>query len=224
MGSDNHDSSGAHEKMLKPSPEDKKPANAIPEQEKSFLKRLTVEPVVFFYITACILVNLTNQNLNIQKACRVNLDLNDSVCTSLDNKDSSNSSDSEIQVQKLVANMLIWQTILQNSIPTIFVIFLGSWSDRNRRRRPCILLPIYGELIKNIGLLICVYFFDQLPMEISGLWQSLPIALTGYWVVMFMAVFAYVGDTSSVSLTHTSVLFISDWILPYQSITDKNNY
>ncbi|XP_050443837.1 solute carrier family 46 member 3-like [Adelges cooleyi] len=198
MGSDNHESDEAHVAMLKPSPGEEKISNTEAEQKKPFLKRLTVEPILLPYIVACVLVNLTNQNLNIQKACRVNLDLSKRVCASLDHQDSSNSSDtSELQVQKLVANMLIWQTILQNSIPTVFVIFLGSWSDRNRRRRPCMLLPLYGELIKNIGLFICVYFFDELPMQVSGLWQSLPIALTGYWVVMFMAVFSYVGDIST---------------------------
>ncbi|XP_050525543.1 uncharacterized protein LOC126896640 isoform X2 [Daktulosphaira vitifoliae] len=168
--------------------------------KKTSVKHINVEPVIFFYIIACGLASLTNQNLNIQKACRVNLRFNKSVCNELDlkNFDFAYFTGEEIRVQKLVADMLVWQTILQNSIPTIFVIFLGSWSDRNRRRRPCMLLPIFGEIIKNLGLMVCVYFFDQLPMEISGLWQSLPIALTGHWVVLFMSVYSYVGDISTV--------------------------
>lgn len=169
---------------------------------KSFLKNITVEPMLFPYLIASILVILVNQNLNIQKACRVNLNLSHDVCEELVNKDKNSVflTDSEVMVQKLVANMLIWQTILQSSVPTVFVLFLGSWSDRNRLRRPCMLLPIYGEVVRNIGLLVCVYFFDELPMEVSGLWQSLTIAVTGYWTVMFMAVFSYIGDVSTVSL------------------------
>lgn len=174
--------------------------NGLPVH-KQILQNVTVEPVLFPYMIASILVILTNQNLNIQKACRVDLNLTAEVCKGLEDKDSNSTSldDSEVAVQKLVADMLIWQTILQNSIPAVFVIFLGSWSDRNRLRRPCMLLPIYGEIVRNIGLMVCVYYFDELPMNVSGLWQALPIAVTGYWAVIFMSVFAYVGDVSTVS-------------------------
>lgn len=168
---------------------------------QTVLRNLTVEPMLFPYLIASILVILANQNLNIQKACRVDLKLSTDVCDDLENKDKSSAmlTDSEITVQKLVADMLIWQTILQSSVPAVFVLFLGSWSDRNRLRRPCMLLPVYGEVARNLGLLVCVYFFDELPMNVTGLWQSLPIAVTGYWTVMYMAVFSYVGDHSTVS-------------------------
>lgn len=168
---------------------------------KLALRYLDVELMMFPYLIATILVILANQNLNIQKACRVELELGTEVCDDLENKDKNSSllTDSEIAVQKLVADMLIWQTILQSSVPAVFVLFLGSWSDRNRLRRPCMLLPIYGELVRNVGLLVCVYYFDQLPMQLTGLWQSLPIAVTGYWTVLYMAVFSYVGDHSTVS-------------------------
>lgn len=167
---------------------------------KAVFQNITVEPMLFPYLIASILVILTNQNLNIQKACRVDLNLSTEICTGLENKDknSSNLTSSEIMVQKLVADMLIWQTILQNSIPAVLVLFLGSWSDRNRLRRPCMLLPIYGEIVRNLGMLVCVFYFDQLPMAVSGLWQALPIALSGYWTVIFMAIFSYIGDISTV--------------------------
>lgn len=170
---------------------------------KALMLNITVEPMLFPYLIASILVLLTNQNLNIQKACRVDLNLSTDVCIGLENKDknSSNLISSEIMVQKLVADMLIWQTILQNSVPAVLVLFLGSWSDRNRLRRPCMLLPVYGEILRNLGMLVCVFYFDQLPMAVTGLWQSLPIAFTGYWTVIFMAIFSYIGDISSVRIS-----------------------
>lgn len=177
------------------------PAAARRPAYKSILDNVTVEPMLFPYLIASILVLLANQNLNIQKACRVDLSLSVDVCAELENKgqNSTASTDSEITVQKLVANMLIWQTIVQSTVPAVFVLFLGSWSDRNRLRRPCMLLPIYGEMVRNAGLLVCVYYFDQIPMAATGLWQALPVAVTGYWTVMFMAVFSYIGDISTVS-------------------------
>lgn len=169
---------------------------------KSFVNNITVEPMLIPYLIATILVLLTNQNLNLQKACRVNLKLSNEICNDLENKENSSVTltNSEIMVQKLVADMLVWQTILQNSFPAVFVLFLGSWSDRNRLRRPCMLLPIYGEIVKNLGLLFCVHFFDEISMDLTGLFQSLPTAISGYWVFMFMAIFSYIGDVSTVSI------------------------
>lgn len=167
----------------------------------TLLKNVTVEPMMFPYLVATVLVILANQNLNIQKACQTELDLSLEVCTALEDKDKDPTgelADSEVAVQKLVADMLIWQTVLQNAVPAVFVLFLGSWSDRNRWRRPCMLLPIYGEIAKNFGLLVCVYYFQSIGMNVTGLWQSLPMAITGYWTVMFMAVMSYIGDISTV--------------------------
>lgn len=167
---------------------------------KSLLDNTTVEPMMIPYFIATILVLLTNQNLNLQKACRVDLNLSRGVCDDLEGKQKSSVAltASEITVQKLVADMLVWQTVLQNGVPAVLVLFLGSWSDRNRLRRPCMLLPIYGEIVKNVGLLLCVHFFDELPMEATGLVQTLPMAVSGHWVVMFMAIFSYIGDVSTV--------------------------
>lgn len=187
-------------KIVVVAPPSPPPQPARPAVYKSLLDNVTVEPMLLPYLIASILVLLANQNLNIQKACRVELDLDVNVCAELENKEKNSSTytGSEIAVQKLVANMLIWQTIIQSSVPAMFVLFLGSWSDRNRLRRPCMLLPIYGEMVRNAGLLVCVYYFDQIPMAATGLWQSLPVAVTGYWTVLFMAVFAYIGDISTV--------------------------
>lgn len=36
-------------------------------------------------------------------------------------------------------------------------------------------------------------------MEVAGLVESIPPAMTGGWMTMFMAVFSYVGDVTTVS-------------------------
>lgn len=38
---------------------------------------------------------------------------------------------------------------------------LGSWSDRHRRRKPCMLIPLIGEMLSAVGLLLCVYFSNS---------------------------------------------------------------
>lgn len=116
----------------------------------------------------------------------------------------------EVVVQELVADMIIWKTIVQSSIPSVLIIFIGSWSDRNHKRKPCMLIPIIGEFLTSIGLLLCTYYFYELPMEVAGLVESVPPAMTGGWMTMFMAVFSYVGDVTTVS---AGALYLSKYII-----------
>ncbi|KAF0767383.1 Solute carrier family 46 member 3 [Aphis craccivora] len=168
---------------------------------KYVFRNITVEPLLAFFQVSSVLSTLTTQNLNLQKACRVNLKLSDDVCDGLENKNMSFYADQEVQVQQQVADMLIWQTIIQSSIPCILVIFIGSWSDRNGKRKPCMLVPVVGEIIRNIGLLICVFYFNELKMEVAGLVESIPTSMAGGLTVLYLAAFSYIGDISSVSKT-----------------------
>lgn len=164
------------------------------------IKNITVEPLLAFFIVSSVLGNLTTQNLNLQKSCRVNLNMSDVICTALEKRIKANYTQAEeARVQELVTDMTIWQSVIQHTIPSIFVIFIGSWSDRTGKRKPVLLLPIIGELVRVLGLLICVYYFYELPMEVAGLVESLPSSLTGGWMIMFLAVFTYIADVTTVS-------------------------
>ncbi|XP_050538920.1 solute carrier family 46 member 3-like [Daktulosphaira vitifoliae] len=173
---------------------------SVTSKAKFLFKHCTVEPMLGCYIVSSVLTSLATQNLNLQKACRVNLRLNESICYALENKNTVNFAKEELMVQELVADMIIWKTIMQSSIPSILITFVGSWSDRNHKRKPCMLVPIIGEFLTSIGLLVCTYYFYELPMEVAGLVESIPPAMTGGWMTMFMAVFSYVGDVSSVKM------------------------
>uniref|UniRef100_A0A2H8TM94 Solute carrier family 46 member 3 n=1 Tax=Melanaphis sacchari TaxID=742174 RepID=A0A2H8TM94_9HEMI len=165
---------------------------------KFIFDHCTIEPMFGCYIMTSVLTGLCTQNLNLQKACRVNLKLENSTCSALDNRNSDDYAKEEVMVQELVADMIIWKTIVQSSIPMVLIIFIGSWSDRNHKRKPCMLIPIVGELLTSIGLLFCTYYFYEFPVEVVGLVESLPPAMTGGWMTMVMAIFSYIGDVSSV--------------------------
>ncbi|VVC29234.1 Hypothetical protein CINCED_3A024610 [Cinara cedri] len=165
---------------------------------KYVFQNITVEPLLAFFQVSSVLSALTTQNLNLKKACRVNLQMDDEVCFGLENKNISSFVTEEVQVQQAVADMLIWQTVIQSSIPCVLVIFIGSWSDRNRKRKPCMLVPVLGELMRNAGLLLCVFYFYELPMEVAGLVESVPTSLTGGLTVLYLAAFSYMGDISSI--------------------------
>lgn len=177
---------------------------------KRALLAVHVEPFVCCYVLSRTLMMLATQNLSLQKACRVNLRLANDTCAALANIKASGGGGSteaatalnvdEVATQRLVADMFVWQLVIQNSVPCVLAVFVGSWSDRKRRRVPCMLAPVAGELVRVVGLLACVHFFDALPMEAVGLVEALPTSLAGGRMVLFNAVFSYVGDVTTVSI------------------------
>lgn len=57
--------------------------------------------------------------------------------------------------------------------------------SRHGRRKPCMLIPILGELITAIGLMLCTYF-ENTPMEVAGVTEALFPGLTGKYSLYFM--------------------------------------
>ncbi|XP_025410659.1 uncharacterized protein LOC112683722 isoform X2 [Sipha flava] len=182
----------------------------FPSWAVDVLRNVTVEPLLGVFQLSMILSSLTTQNLNLQKACRVNMALDEATCGALrGNRNGTFYRDEEIGAQQLVAGMMVWQNVIQNAVPCALVVFIGSWSDRHCRRKPFMLMPILGELVRNVGLIVCVFYFYELPMEVAGLVESVPSSVTGSLPVLFLAVFAYVGDISTVENRTLRVGFVT---------------
>lgn len=165
---------------------------------KVVYSNITVEPMLALYMIGSIIANLATQNLNLEKACRVNIGYRDEVCIALEKRETTDYSGEEEAVQKLVASMAIWKTLIQSAIPAVLILFFGGWSDRHSRRKPFLLFPILGEFLTSIGLIVNTFFFYELPMEVAGITEAIFPAMTGGWMTMFMAVFSYIADVTSV--------------------------
>lgn len=170
------------------------------EKGKYIIGNITVEPLMAGYIMPCVLAMLATQNLNLEKACRVNLRYDERVCNALTARQTANYTAEETEVQQLVARMTIWKTALQSSLPCILMLFLGAWSDRHGRRKPCMLLPLTGEFVTCISLILCTYFYFEVPMEVVGFVEAIFPAITGGWFIMFMAAFSYIADVTTVEM------------------------
>uniref|UniRef100_A0A1A9WCM0 Major facilitator superfamily (MFS) profile domain-containing protein n=1 Tax=Glossina brevipalpis TaxID=37001 RepID=A0A1A9WCM0_9MUSC len=160
------------------------------------IENITVEPIVGAYIMPSVLSNLATQNLNLEKACRVNMNYNEEICDALTRRETANYTLEEETIQRMVAHMVAWKTVIQSVFPCLLILFWGSWSDRHHRRKPCILIPIVGEFLATVGLMLCV-FFENTPMEAAGLSEAIFPALTGGWFVMLMGVFSYIADITT---------------------------
>jgi hypothetical protein len=90
-------------------------------------KNVTIEPMLSFYIMPSVLASLATQNLNLEKACRVNLAYGDVVCDALSARNTANYTEEEKQVQQLVAGMQGWKTVLQSLMPCLLILF---WYER----------------------------------------------------------------------------------------------
>lgn len=155
---------------------------------------ITVEPVLCLYILPAFIAPIAVQNLQIQMACRVNLQLNDTICSDLL---SLNNTNYEKDVQVQVTGMIPWKTPLSTAIPSILVLFFGSYSDRHKKRKPFLMMPLFGEFISTICFMFCAMNITKWPMEVAGLAESLFPALTGSLTIMMMSVYSYIAEVSN---------------------------
>lgn len=160
-------------------------------------ENITLEPVLAFYVIPGSLSRLATQNLNLDKACRVNKGFGDTVCDALIAKEGTLYQAEEVEVQQLIASMEVWKNVLLTAIPSLLIIFLGAWSDRTGKRKFCILLPIVGDLLMLLSNILNAYFFYELPVQVTMFLEAFFPAVTGGWITTYMGAFSYISDISS---------------------------
>lgn len=167
-------------------------------QKLKFVKsNITVEPVLAFFVMPSVLAMLATQNLNLDKACRVNLGFGDEVCTALRLRKRANYTLEEDEVQKLIASVQAWKSVVHTAVPTVLMLFIGAWSDKTGKRKICMLMPIFGEFMTCILNMMNTYFFYQVPVEWTVFMEVIFPSLTGGWYTMFLGTFSYLGDITS---------------------------
>ncbi|CAG4936871.1 unnamed protein product [Colias eurytheme] len=160
-------------------------------------QNITVEPLLAGLIIPSVISRFAMNNFNLDKACRVNFQFGDDICDALVKKSSNNYSTYERQVQTLISSIDIWRSVINTALPCIIIMFLGAWSDRTGKRKLCILLPISGEVMTSVNNIVNVFFFYEIPLEVTIFLETFFTAVTGGWVTMFLGVFSYISDITS---------------------------
>lgn len=168
----------------------------LKEKIKNIKDNITLEPVLACFVIPGTLARLATQNLNLDKACRVNKNYGDKVCDALIAREGKYQEE-ELAVQELIASMEIWKNILLTAIPSLLILFLGAWSDKTRKRKICILLPIVGDLLMCLSNILNAYYFYELPVQITMFMEAIFPAITGGWVSTYMGIFSYISDITS---------------------------
>ncbi|KAG1972323.1 solute carrier family [Pimephales promelas] len=152
---------------------------------KEKLRRVvTVEPVIFFYMTSSFIVTPAYQQMVIIKVCQELLK-NETLCSDPEHHKGGE----EIETSASYIILLFNATLSLVSIPP--AITLGSWSDR-AGRRSVMALPSLLSLLSG-GLLLAVALLGN----ISVYWTLLAAALTGLTgghVSIFLSSFSYLAD------------------------------
>lgn len=165
---------------------------------KIVFSNITVEPMLLCYTFPSIMCMYAVQNLNLEKVCRVNLNYTTEVCDAMYLRNKSGYSDeAEKEVQKYVAAMNGLKNGLTSFLPPIMLLFLGSWSDRHGKRKPCMLLALVGDGTSAVLCLFSVFFYYELPVEFNVFAEGIPQGLAGSWLMMHMAVSSYISCVSN---------------------------
>lgn len=161
----------------------------------------TVEPFLLCYVLPIAISALAVNKLNTEKACRVDLNYTEEICTKALNGDTDDDNITKIaqtEALKLVADMQSWQSPVQSSIPAIVVLFVGAWSDRTGNRKTLMLIPILGEIVSSLGLLLATYFFLEWPLWVTALIEAVPSALSGGQTIALMGSYSYISDVTTI--------------------------
>ncbi|KAK5647378.1 hypothetical protein RI129_002270 [Pyrocoelia pectoralis] len=163
---------------------------------------ITIEPLLCCYLMASVLCGPALTNLELEKACKANEGYNDTVCDAIIGgtfKEENFTNENDL-VQQHIIKMHSWQSPLQSVMPIILVLFLGSYSDRHKIRKPFLLLPIFGEFFAVAGCILCVIFMRELPLEFQGFAQTIVPSFLGGPTMIIMASFAYIADVSTLEM------------------------
>ncbi|KOB70346.1 putative adenylate cyclase [Operophtera brumata] len=188
---------GIEELPLKTTEENIKTKITLSDRINYIKENITIEPVILCYAIPGDLVKLATQNLNLDKACRVNMNYGDTICDALIARQQNKYSKEELAVQQLVATMESWKNVIYTAIPCLLILFIGAWSDRTRKRKICILLPIIGDLLMCLSNMLNVYFFNELPLHVTMFFEAFLPAITGGPMTLYMGAFAFLSDATS---------------------------
>lgn len=102
---------------------------------KNLWREITVEPCLFTYMLCTALSSFAVQNMHLEKACRVNLDYGEEMCDRIQRRNVTGLENETKEIETLVAKAVAWKFPLQTAIPAVMVLFIGAWSDKNKKGR-----------------------------------------------------------------------------------------
>lgn len=166
---------------------------------KIFRNYFTVEPYLICYIIPLSITYLAVQKFNTEKACRTDLAYNQTICDLIQSGE-TNDNVTELALSRttqIAADILTWKEPLQKFIPAILMLNIGAWSDRTGNRKYLMLIPIFGEMLSTVGLLLATHYFTEWPLWVTGVIDVITSSLTGGYSIALAGCFSYLADVTT---------------------------
>ncbi|XP_011268476.2 thymic stromal cotransporter homolog [Camponotus floridanus] len=183
--------------------------NRIYKQFFEWIKHISVEPAMWFYMLAFMFTSVVEQDFFRHKACRVDHGYSEEICSKLND---NNNTAIKTEVQITVSEFHQWDDIAGHVMPIILAMFFGNWSDRRGRKLPLV-LGLTGKFIYSFMIVINTVM-DSWNLNMVVYTATLPMSLLGGDVAIFASCFAYISDISSVKqrtmrITILDVIYLS---------------
>ena len=154
---------------------------------RRFAVLFAVKPLTIIYGLQWAITGPVSTQLWLDRTCSVNLGFNQTICQNL-----THFPDYENMVQKQVTQYNVIGGYIENAPSILITILLGPMSDHGRKL--LMYLPFFGHVLSGTFYLVFVYF-DTWPAQL--LWVSSIYNLFGGYVVLQIAMYGYIGDTTT---------------------------
>src|SRR6266576_7175015 len=150
---------------------------------------VTVEPAMVFYFFTHVIVEYDNINMYLQISCRNNAISEDDLNTPCDD---------EKRGILFVSNMDSSYKYFMSSAMIIYLMAASRWSDAaGKRRKPLIIIPIFGQIVQIVSLLFHSYFWYWSPTA-AVLSNMIIQVSSGGFMLCLHTCSTYLSDITSV--------------------------
>ncbi|XP_064107395.1 lysosomal proton-coupled steroid conjugate and bile acid symporter SLC46A3-like [Macrobrachium nipponense] len=153
------------------------------------VKNITVEPLMFLNVMAWTIQTTLVTNMVLEKECEYKYRETAAACQNLTDLPLNVTAD----IQKTATTVMMVQEVVANLPAVLYVLVLGTWSDKYGRKLP-MLLPFVGSFLASLIYMANAYAW-WLPAELIIL-AGIPQGLSGGLITLLMATYAYISDIS----------------------------
>ncbi|XP_046384261.1 proton-coupled folate transporter-like isoform X2 [Ischnura elegans] len=150
-------------------------------------RHLTVEPSFLLVAYSLALFEAPFQDLLLQRICQQTSEVPFEWCEALPEHPTA-----EAVIHPRAATLLMVGGLMETVLPAMTSCLAGAWSDRAGSRKPLIVIPLTGYILK-FALLAAIMSVPWVPVE-CFLIGYVPVAISGGFTTLFGAVTSVVAD------------------------------
>ncbi|QKE44481.1 hypothetical protein Yalta_034 [Yalta virus] len=165
-------------------------------RRKSWYKKISVEPIVFFFSLSYYLLENAKKVMLFDKICKIDLNYTNEVCDVLNEYHNQSLYEKIIfNVEKEVVDIITTEEKCITICSLILAYFMGAFSDIYGRKI-FILVGLIGKLFYSFVLILISFIpCSSKYFLITG---TVPVSVIGYNLAIFIGCYSYLADITTV--------------------------